>query len=60
MPSKDPRIRVRRAAAARRRADLEYHTALELGREAGVGFAELARLAGVSRQAIRQAFLARR
>jgi transcriptional regulator with XRE-family HTH domain len=53
MPS-DPLARVKRASEAKRRAEHEYRSALEAGREAGLSFADMAKAAGVSRQAARQ------
>jgi hypothetical protein len=50
----DPLARVKRASEAKRRAEHEYRSALEAGREAGLSFADMAKAAGVSRQAARQ------
>lgn len=50
----DPLARVKRAASAKRRAEREYRSALEAAHAAGASFVELARLVGVSRQAVRE------
>lgn len=50
----DPLARVKRAAATKRRAEQEYRAALAEAHAQGAGYAELARSAGISRQAVRQ------
>ena len=45
---------VKRAARAKSRADARYVEALASAHAAGVSYADLARAAGVSRQAVRQ------
>lgn len=52
--ARDPLVCVKRAAEARARADDQYRAALAEAHKAGAGYAELARVAGVSRQAVRQ------
>jgi hypothetical protein len=54
---RDPLARVKRAAEAKRRAELEYRSALQAARNAGHSAAEIAKSAGVTRQAARQALL---
>ncbi len=49
---------VKRTAAKQQRASSEYRAALLAALKAGHSFAEIARAAGVSRQAVRQ-FVAR-
>ena len=51
--------RVQRAAETKRRADESYRSALVAAHAAGHSYAELARVAGVSRQAVRQLLLRR-
>ena len=48
----DPLARVKRAAAAKRRADEEYRAALAAALDAGVSQAAIGRAAGVTRQAV--------
>lgn len=50
----DPLSGVKRAAAAKRRADDQYRATLVAAVDAGASYAELARELGTSRQAIRQ------
>jgi hypothetical protein len=53
MPKRtDPLARVERAAEAKRRAELEYRSALQAARDAGHSAAEIASPAGVTRQAV--------
>jgi len=54
MAASDPVARIRRAASAKRRADLEYRAALAAALEAGVSYADVARAADTSRQRVRQ------
>lgn len=55
MPSpSNPLARVKRAASSKRRADQEYRAALLAAFNLGASYAELAKLAGTSRQAVRQ------
>jgi len=49
-----PLVEVRRAVATKRRAEHRYRAALLHALEAGFSYAEIARVAGVSRQAVRQ------
>jgi hypothetical protein len=53
-----PLERVRRAVAAKGRAEREYRSALLAAHAAGAGYAAIAAAAGVSRQAVRQLLLA--
>lgn len=46
--------RIKRAAASKRRADLEYRAALLAATAEGASFSDCAKAAGVSRQAVRQ------
>ena len=50
--SSDPLARVKRAAEAKRRAELEYRSALQAARDAGHSATEIAGPAGVTRQAV--------
>ena len=52
-----PLERVARAAAARRRANEQYRSALVAAHDAGIGYVEIARSAGVARQTIRKQLL---
>src|SRR6266852_1052563 len=52
MPKSDPLARVKRAAEAKRRAELEYRSALQAARDAGHSAAEIASPASVTRQAV--------
>jgi len=49
-----PLVEVRRATVARQRAELRYRRSLERALESGFSYADVARVAGVSRQAVRQ------
>lgn len=55
MTSNDPLARVRRAAEAKRRAELEYRSALQAARDAGHSAGDIAGPAGVTRQAVLKA-----
>lgn len=48
---------VKRTASRKRRTDKQYRAALLAALEAGHGYAELAKVAGTSRQAVRQLIL---
>jgi ribosomal protein L13E len=50
----DPIKRVARASQAKRRPEQEYRAALRAAREAGYSFAEIARAAGITREAARK------
>jgi len=54
MSSSDPLAAVKRADAARRRAELRFRASLREAHAAGISYGELGRLLGVSRQAVRQ------
>lgn len=54
MSDRSELARVKRAASARRRAEDQYRAALVAAAGAGVSYAELARAAGTTRQAVRQ------
>ena len=55
MPEKlSPLARVKRAASARRRAELEYRAALVAAREAGHSLAEVGAAADITRQGVRK------
>lgn len=49
----DPLDRVRRAAAAKRRADQEYRAAIADAADAGIPYVHLAEVLGVTRQTVR-------
>lgn len=49
----DPLKRVRRAAATKASAEIEYRAALVAAHDAGAGYAAIAAAAGVSRQTVR-------
>jgi len=52
--SADPLARVKRAAAARRRAEHEYRAALLAARAAGYSLAQVGEAAGITRQGVRK------
>jgi DNA-directed RNA polymerase specialized sigma24 family protein len=57
VPSPDPLARVKRAARRNKQASREYREALLEAHTAGASFAEIARVAGTSRQNVRQVIL---
>jgi hypothetical protein len=55
MPTRsNPLARVKRAASARRRAELEYRAALLAARDAGHSLAQVGHAAGITRQGVRK------